>query len=112
MRVPVSAAMALASAGAAVGTLTSPTPVGGSSESMRWISIAGDRLHAHDRVAVEVLGDDVAAVAEDDLAPGGRAQREQQPAFNLGADEVGVDGDAAVEGEHDALDVDASSVVE
>ena len=30
IRVPVSAAIALVSAGAAVGTLTSPTPVGGS----------------------------------------------------------------------------------
>ena len=35
MRVPVAAAMALTSAGAAVGTLTSPTPVG---DSPDWIS--------------------------------------------------------------------------
>ena len=41
MRVPVSAAIALARAGAVVGTLTSPTPVGGSSESIRWTSIVG-----------------------------------------------------------------------
>src|SRR6185312_4095031 len=40
-RVPVSAAIAFASAGAVVGTLTSPTPVGGSSEPIRCTSIAG-----------------------------------------------------------------------
>src|SRR6478672_4159029 len=41
IRVPVSAAIAFASAGAVVGTLTSPTPVGGSSESIRCTSITG-----------------------------------------------------------------------
>src|SRR5260370_19475729 len=40
-RVPVRAAMALARAGAVVGTLTSPTPEGSSPESMRGTSIAG-----------------------------------------------------------------------
>ena len=33
MRVPVSAAIAFASAGATDGTLTSPTPVGGSTQA-------------------------------------------------------------------------------
>src|SRR5579864_1229602 len=32
------------------------------------------RLHAHDWIAIEILGKDVAACAEDDLAPGGGAQ--------------------------------------
>jgi len=33
--------MALVRAGAADGTLTSPTPVGGSVESIKWTSICG-----------------------------------------------------------------------
>jgi len=41
MRVPVSAAIAFASAGATEGTLTSPTPLGGSVESIRCTSICG-----------------------------------------------------------------------
>ena len=45
-----------------------------------------DRAHPHDRVAVEVLGDDLAAVAEHDLAPGRRAEPPQQPALDLRAD--------------------------
>src|SRR4029077_6893716 len=45
IRLPVIAAIALVSAGAADGTLTSPTPVGGSVDSIRWTSIVGvDRL--------------------------------------------------------------------
>ena len=41
MRVPVSAKIALVRAGAAVGTLTSPTPVGGSPDSIKSTSICG-----------------------------------------------------------------------
>ena len=41
MRMPVSAKIALASAGATVGTLTSPTPDGDSVDSIRWTSIFG-----------------------------------------------------------------------
>jgi hypothetical protein len=41
IRVPVSAKIALVSVGAAVGTLTSPTPVGGSSDSIKSTSIRG-----------------------------------------------------------------------
>ena len=41
IRVPVRAAMALVRAGAAVGTLTSPTPVGGSADSIKITSIWG-----------------------------------------------------------------------
>ena len=41
MRMPVSAKMALASAGAMVGTLTSPTPDGDSVDSIRWTYIFG-----------------------------------------------------------------------
>jgi hypothetical protein len=52
------------------------------------------RLHPHDRVGVEVLGDDLAAVAEDDLAPGGGAERVDEAAFDLSADQIGVDGTA------------------
>jgi transposase-like protein len=70
------------------------------------------RLHARHRVAVEVLGDDVAAVSENDLAPGGRAESVEDSALDLLADEVGVDHDSAVEGEHDAVDVDAAALVE
>src|SRR5260370_40702253 len=65
------------------------------------------RLHAHDWIAVEILGKDVATCAEDDLAPGGSAQPPQEPAFDLRANEVRIDDDAAVQCEHDALDMDA-----
>jgi hypothetical protein len=41
IRVPVKAAIALVSAGAAVGVLTSPTPEGFSDEAIRWISHLG-----------------------------------------------------------------------
>ena len=41
IRVPVAAAMALTRAGAAVGTLTSPTPVGDSPDSISSTSIFG-----------------------------------------------------------------------
>jgi hypothetical protein len=71
-----------------------------------------DRAHSHDRVAVEVLGDDLAAVAEHDLAPRGRAEPEQEPAFDLGANQIRVERDAAVEREHDPIDVDALAVIE
>jgi hypothetical protein len=70
------------------------------------------RLHPHDRVAVEVLGDDLAAVAEYGLAPGGGAQRVDEPTFDLGADQVRVDGDAAVEREGDPLDMDPVAIIE
>ena len=98
--------MALVRAGAAVGTLTSPTPVGGSPDSIKQHVDLRHRLHPHDRVAVEVLGDDLAAVAEHDLAPGGGAERVDEAAFDLGADQVRVDDDAAVQREGDPLDVD------
>ena len=71
-----------------------------------------DRAHPHDRIGVEVLGNDVAAVAEDDLAPGCGAQAPEQPAFHLRADEVGVDVSPAVECEHDSIDMDAATLVE
>src|SRR3954453_21757959 len=71
-----------------------------------------DGGHSHERVAVEVLGDDVAAFAEHDLAPRRGAEPEEQPAFDLSADQVRVDGDAAVQREHDPLDMDAPAVVE
>src|SRR5579862_5141886 len=48
------------------------------------------RLHPHDRVTVEVLGDDLAAVAEHGLTPGGGAQRPDEAAFDLRADQVRV----------------------
>jgi hypothetical protein len=86
--VPVSAAMALVRAGAAGRTLTSPTPVGGSPHSISGTSIRGTDCIPHDPVAVEVLGDDLAAVAKHDLAPGGAAQRVDEAAFDLGADHV------------------------
>src|SRR6266566_2578128 len=69
------------------------------------------RLHPHDWIAIEILGKDVATCAEDDLAPGGSAQPPQEPAFDLRANEVRIDDDAAVEREHDALDVNAFAVV-
>jgi hypothetical protein len=72
----------------------------------------GDRAHAYDRVAVEVLGDDLAALAEDDLAPRGLAQPKQEPAFDLGTDQIGVDLDAKVERVDDPVDVDTSAVIE
>src|SRR4029077_18523512 len=70
------------------------------------------RLHPHDQVGIEALGDDLAAVAQDDLAPGGGAERVQEAAFDLGADQVGVDDDAAVQREADLLEVDPVAVVE
>ncbi len=69
------------------------------------------RLHPHDGIAIEILGKDVAACAEDDLAPGGSAQPPQEPAFDLRANQVRIDDDAAVQREHDALDVKALAVV-
>src|SRR6266568_5713586 len=69
------------------------------------------RLHAHDGKAIEILGKDVATCAEDDLAPGGSAQPPQEPAFDLCANQVRIDDDAAVQREDDALDVDAFAVV-
>src|ERR1700737_3781028 len=69
------------------------------------------RLHAHDWIAVEILGKNVATLAEDDLAPGGGAQPPQEPAFDLRTNEIRIDDDAAVEREHDALDVNAFAVV-
>src|SRR4051812_3326330 len=71
-----------------------------------------DRPHTRDRVPVEVLGGDVAALAEHDLAPRRGAEPEEQPAFDLSADQVRVDGDAAVQREHDPLDTDALAVIE
>jgi hypothetical protein len=41
IRVPVRAAIAFARTGATEGTATSPTPVGDSVDSIRWISICG-----------------------------------------------------------------------
>src|SRR6202041_576658 len=70
------------------------------------------RLHPHDRVVVEVLGDDLASVAEHDLAPGGGAQRPDQAAFDLRADQVRVDSDAAVEREGDLLEADPVAAVD
>jgi hypothetical protein len=85
MRLPLSAKIVLARAGARVGTLTSPTP----------------------------LGDSVgAARAEDDLAPRGCAQPSQQAAFHLGADQIEIEHNAAVERKHDAVHVDASAIVD
>src|SRR5258708_5783227 len=69
------------------------------------------RLHAHDWIAVEILGKDVATCAEDDLAPGGSAQPPQEPALDLRANEVRIDDDAAVQREHHALDVNTLAVV-
>src|SRR5690348_11536995 len=69
-------------------------------------------MHLHDRVGVEVLGNDLAAVAEDDLAPGGGTECVDEAALDLGADQVGVDGDAAVEREGDLLEVDLVAAVE
>src|SRR5260370_6284782 len=69
------------------------------------------RLHAHDWIAVEILGKDVATCAEDDLAPGGSAQPPQEPALDLRANQVRIDDDAAVQRKHDALDVNAFAVV-
>src|SRR5256886_8940747 len=63
------------------------------------------------RSAIEILGKDVATCAEDDLAPGGSAQPPQEPAFDLRTNEIRIDDDAAVEREHDALDVNAFAVV-
>jgi hypothetical protein len=71
-----------------------------------------DRAHAHDRVAVDVLGDELAAVAEHDLAPRRVAEPEQEPALDLSADQVRVDGDAAVEGEHDPVEADTPAVID
>src|SRR5882724_12524674 len=48
-------------------------------------------LDAHDGVAVEVLGDDVTAFTEDDLAPGRCAEPPEDAAFDLGPDQIGVD---------------------
>ena len=112
MRVPVSAAIAFARAGATEGTDTSPTPVA-ILDGLDEVDLdPRDGAHARDRVAVEVLGDDLAAVAEHDLAPRRGAEPEQEPAFDLGADEVRVDGDAAVEDEHDPVDMDAPARIE
>ena len=52
-------------------------------------------MHAHDGVAIEILGDDLATLAEDDLAPGGSAQPPQESALDLRANEVRIDDDAA-----------------
>ena len=60
---------------------------------------------------MEILGKDVAACAEDDLAPGGSAQPPQEPALDLRANEVRIDDDATVQREHDTLDVNALSLV-
>src|SRR5260370_40463521 len=69
------------------------------------------RLHPHDWISIEILGKDVATCAEDDLAPGGGAQPPQEPALDLRANEVRIDDDAAVQREHDALDVNTFAVV-
>src|SRR6202042_1620809 len=50
-----------------------------------------DRAHPHDRIGVEVLGDDVAAIAEDDLAPRRGADSPEQSPFHLRTDEIWVD---------------------
>ena len=81
-------------------------------ESIKWTPICGDRAHPHDRIGVEVLGDDVAALAEDDLAPRCGAHAPGQPSFHLRADEVGVDVSPAVEREHDPDVVDGATLVE
>jgi len=53
-----------------------------------------------------------AAVAEHGLAPGGGAERPDEAAFDLRADQVRADGDAAVEREGDLLDADPVAFVE
>src|ERR1700745_4113404 len=109
-RVPVRAATAFARAGATDGTETSPIPVGDSVGWIRWISISGtERMRT---IAVEVPGDDLAALAERHLAPRRGTQPEQEPALDLRADQVRVDPDAAVEDVHDPFDVDAPARVE
>src|SRR6266568_9509523 len=88
MRMPVSAKIALASAGATVGTLTSPTPDGDSVDSIRWTSIFGIELHPHYGIAIKVLRDDLAAIPQNDLAPGGSTKPPQETAFDLRANDV------------------------
>src|SRR6185436_7871473 len=71
-----------------------------------------DRTHPQTWIGVEVLGDEVAALAEADLAPRCRAQPPEQPALHLRADQVRVDDSPTVEREHDPADVDPAAVVE
>src|SRR5689334_218832 len=95
MRVPVSTKIALASPGATVGTLASPDTAW---RLGRFDQVHFDRryrLHAHDGIAIEVLRDDVAAIAQDDLTPGSGSKPPQDPALHLRADEVGIEDDAA-----------------
>src|SRR5579871_4945289 len=69
------------------------------------------RLHAQNRVPIEVLGGNLAAFAEDDLTPGRGPEPPQQAALDLCADQIRIEDDTAVEGEHDALDVNALALV-
>lgn len=84
IRVPVSAAIAFARAGAADGTLTSPTPVGGSVESIRCTSITRtDQVGVDVSPAVEREHDpvdvDAPAIVERDLRDLGAVAEEAGP---------------------------------
>src|SRR5476649_968480 len=70
-----------------------------------------NRLDARDGIAIEVLRDDLATVAQCDLSPSSCTQTIDDPAFNLGANEIGIYRDAAVEDERDALQVDPLSFI-
>src|SRR5258708_3359226 len=65
------------------------------------------RPHSHQRVAVEVLGHDLAGVAENDFAPQGGTEPEQNAPLDLSANKVRGELEPAVEREYDALDMDA-----
>ena len=57
------------------------------------------------QIPIKILGDNVASSTQDNLAPGCSAKPPEEAALNLRANEVRVDDDAAIQREHDALDV-------
>src|SRR5690349_5494252 len=71
----------------------------------------GRRLHPHHGISIEVLSLDGAATSENDLAPGSGAESPQQSAFDLCADKIRIEDDAAVQHEDNAFDMNTLSFI-
>jgi hypothetical protein len=76
---------------------------------MSTTSILGSREKARDRVGVEVVREDVAA-PEADLFGDGVTEAHGEASFGLLAESIGIEHDAAVEREHEAIHADCAGV--
>ena len=105
MRLPVTAKIALAIAGAMPIVPGSPMPPGASPFFTRCTSIVRRFVDAQDAIVVEIMLLDAAALQRD-LAPQRGADAEDDAALDLRHDRVGVDDLAAIDGANHAPDLD------